>query len=217
MRENMAVPPVHDPAYGLSAEVLEYARQRYVETEDSQGSIARDIGKSRGTLDRIAKAQGWPLRKDRPPRGLPPEIELAMKATDALAGEAPGASKPEENGVGPDAAPVAGSIADRLEAALEKELRKVEILRGDVSAPGKRSFEAERVARTLATLTETLFKVRRLRQPGNISGSNDDDLPADADGFRLALAHRIEAFVRSRADASISEGDQPADGEPAAS
>jgi hypothetical protein len=214
----MASPPVHDPAYGLSAEVLEYARQRYVETEDSQGSIARDIGKSRGTLDRIAKAQGWPLRKDRPPRGFPAEIELAMKATDALAGEAPGAPKPEEeNGVGPAAAPAAGSIADRLEAALEKELRKVEILRGDVSAPGKRSFEAERVARTLATLTETLFKVRRLRQPGNSSGSNDDDLPADADGFRLALAHRIEAFVRSRIDAGVSGRDQPADGDAAAS
>jgi len=59
--------------------------------------------------------------------------------------------------------------------------------------------------------------VRRLRQPGNISGSNDDDLPSDADGFRLALAHRIEAFVRSRTDAGVSERDQPADGEPAAS
>jgi hypothetical protein len=53
----MAFPPVHDPAYGLSAEALEYARQRYEETEDSQRSIAEDIGKSRGTLDRIAKAR----------------------------------------------------------------------------------------------------------------------------------------------------------------
>lgn len=50
--------------------------------------------------------------------------------------------------------------------------------------------------------------VRRLRQPGNISGSNDDDLPSDADGFRLALAHRIEAFVRSRTDGDVPERDQ---------
>jgi hypothetical protein len=214
----MSLPPIqHDPTYGLSAEVIEYARRRYVETDDSQGSIARDIGKSPGTLDRLAKAQGWPLRKDRPPRGLPPETQLAMQTAEALAGKASGAPQPQENAVAPDGPPVAGSIAARLEAALERELRKVEILRGDFGTGGKRSFEAERVARTLATLTETLFRVRRLREPGSISGSNDDDLPADADGFRLALAYRIEAFVRSRVDGDVSERVEPADGEPAAS
>jgi hypothetical protein len=104
-----------------------------------------------------------------------------------------------------------------MEAALEKELRNVESLRGEFARPEQRSIDAERIARTLATLTETLFKVRRLRGPGNISGSNDDDLPADADGFRLALAHRIDVFVRSRIDASVSQRDKPTDGEPAAS
>jgi hypothetical protein len=113
--------------------------------------------------------------------------------------------------------PVAGSVAVRLEAALERELRKVENLRADLGRPAQRTQQSDRIARTLATLTETLFRVRRLREPGNISGSNDDDLPSDADGFRLALAHRIEVFVRSRTDGSVSEGDQPADGEPAAS
>src|SRR4051812_38274480 len=70
--------------------------------------------------------------------------------------------------------------------------------------------------RTLATLTETLFKVRRLRQPGG-SQATDDDLPSDPDAFRLALAQRIEAFVPSRIDAAVSERGQPADGAPAAS
>ena len=78
----MAFPPVQDPAYGLSAEALEYARQRYEETEDSQRSIAEDIGKSRGTLDRIAKAQGWKLRKDQPPRGLSEALKLRIAATE---------------------------------------------------------------------------------------------------------------------------------------
>jgi hypothetical protein len=212
----MAFPPVHDPAYGLSAEALEYARQRYEETDDSQNSIALDVGKSRGTLDRIAKAQGWKLRKDQPPRGLSEALKLHIEATEAEEGKASEAPK-ADNVAGPDTAPVTGSVASRLEAALERELRKVENLRADLGRPAQRTIQSDRIARTLATLTETLFKVRRLREPGNISGSNDDDLPSDADGFRLALAHRIEAFVRSRADAGVSERSEPADGEPAAS
>jgi len=210
----MAFPPVHDPAYGLSAEALEYARQRYEETEDSQRSIAEDIGKSRGTLDRIAKAQGWKLRKDQPPRGLSEAVKLRIAATEA--DEAKPSEVPKADSV-VDATPVAGSVAERLEAALERELRKVENLRADLGRPEKRTQQSDRIARTLATLTETLFRVRRLREPGNINGSNDDDLPSDADGFRLALAHRIEVFVRSRTDAGVPERDQPADGEPAAS
>jgi hypothetical protein len=211
----MAVPPVHDSAYGLSAEVLEYARQRYEKTEDSMSSIAADVGKSRGTMYKIAKAKGWQLRMDRPPRGLSPALKLGIQAADAEANEASQAAKAEDGGTDPDA-PGADTITTRLEAAVEEELRKVESLRGESAPRGKRSAEAERIARTLATLTETLFKVRRLREPGNISGSNDDDLPSDADGFRLALAHRIEVFVRSRIDGSVSEGDQPADGDAAA-
>jgi hypothetical protein len=207
---------VRDPAYGLSAEALEYTRQRYEETDDLQSTIAADIRISRGTLHRVAKAQGWVLRKDRPPRGLSPVLKLDIEATEAEHDQA-SQSKAEDRSTAPDSPPNVGSVADRLEAALEKELRKVESLRGESGPRGKRSIEAERIARTLATLTETLFRVRRLREPGNINGSNDDDLPADADGFRLALAHRIEVFVRSRTDAGVRERDEPADGEPAGS
>jgi hypothetical protein len=206
----MTVPPVHDPAYGLSAEVLEYARQRYEKTDDPMSHIAADVGKSRGAMYDIARAEGWQLRRDRPPRGLSPALKLGIEAAEAVANEASQAAKAEDRGTDPDAPPVADSIATRLEAAVEKELRKVESLRGESAPRGKRSAESERIARTLATLTETLFKVRRLRQPGNISGSNDDDLPADADGFRINLAHRIDVFVHSRTDRSVSGGSEPA-------
>ena len=74
---------VRDPAYGLSAEVLEYTRQRYEETNDLQSTISADIGVSRGTLNRVAKAQGWQLRKDRPPRGLSQALKLDIEATEA--------------------------------------------------------------------------------------------------------------------------------------
>jgi hypothetical protein len=189
-------------------------------------TIADDVGTSRDKLYKIAKAERWQLRKDRPPRGLSEALKLDLEATEAEnkvseASQAEAsqadASEAEDGGGNPDIPPNPNSIAARLEAAVEKQLRKVESLRGDSAPRGKRSIEAERVARTLATLTETLFKVRRLRQPGNISGSNDDNLPADPDAFRLALAERIEAFVRGWTNAAVSEPDQPGDGEPAAS
>jgi hypothetical protein len=203
---------VRDPAYGLSAEALEYARQRYEKTDDPMRSIAADVGKSRETLYKIAKAEGWQLRMDRPPRGLSQALKLDIEATEAVDNEASPASQAEDRSTDPNTAPVADSIATRLEAAVEKELRKVESLRGGSNQRGKRSAEAERIARTLATLTETLFKVRRLREPGNISGSDDED----ADGFRINLAHRIDVFVRSRTDGSVSEAGEPKDREQAA-
>jgi hypothetical protein len=205
----MALPPVHDPAYGLSAEALEYARQRYEQTDQPVRTIGDDVGVSRDKLYKIAKAEGWQLRKDRPPRGLSEALKLDLEATDAE-NKSPEALQAADRSTGPDSPPGPDSVATRLEAEVEKQLRKLESLRGESAPRGKRSAEAERIARTLATLTETLFKVRRLREPGNSSGSDDDDLPSDADGFRINLAHRIDVFVRSRTDASVSGGSEPA-------
>ncbi len=214
----MSFPPVKDPTHGFSPEALEDIRRRYVETDETQTSIGLDHGRSRKTISNLAIDMGWPLRKDRPPRGLPPALKLYKQATEELAKQAsPDTPKAEGDNAAAADAPSPGSVAARLEAAVEKELRNVESLRGEFGRPEQRSIEAERIARTLATLTETLFKVRRLREPENISGSNDDDLPGDADGFRRMLAHRIEVFVRSRTAAGVSERDQPADGEPPAS
>jgi hypothetical protein len=202
---------------GFTPEALATARARYEETDEPQASIALDLGIDRRTLDWVAKKHGWNLRKDRPPRDLSPAAKLDQQAAAVLAGPANSeAATTGSDGVA-SAAPVSASVPERLEAAVEKELRKVESLRGELGRPAQRTIQSERIARTLATLTETLFKVRRLREPGNISGSNDDDLPSDADGFRRMLAHRIEVFVRSRTDGSVSEGDQPGDAEPAAS
>jgi hypothetical protein len=205
---------VRIPGYGLSAKALAYARRRYENTDDPMRDIGADVGKSRAAMYKIAKAEGWQLRMHRPPRDLSPAIKLDIQADEAEA-RVSKPSQAEDRCAGPDMPPE--TIAARLEAALEKELRQVEELRRQSPEKAKRSAESERIARTLATLTETLFKVRRLREPGNSSASNDDDLPSDPDAFRLALAERIEAFVRSRTDAGLCGREQPADNEPAAS
>jgi hypothetical protein len=208
---------VRDPAYGLTPEALEYARQRYEKTDDWVSVIAADLHKSRATMYNIIRANGWQLRRDRPPQGLPQALKLDIEAADALDNKAPEAPDAGDRSANPDAPSDPVSVAARLEAALENELCKVESLRGEFGPRGKRSAEAERVARTLATLTETLFKVRRLRQPGGSQTADDDDLPSDPDGFRVALAHRIDVFVHSRADGSLAAANEPSDGEPAAS
>jgi hypothetical protein len=202
---------------GYTPEALANARWRYEETNEPQASIALDLGIDRRSLHGVAQKHGWRLRKDRPPRDLPPALKIDNDAAAVLADPTSPDAVTPESGSASSAAPVSASVVERLEAAVEKELRKVESLRGELGRPEQRTIQSERIARTLATLTETLFKVRRLRQLGNSSGSNDDDLPSDADGFRLALAHRIDVFVRSRTDAGVSERDQRVDGEPSAS
>ena len=208
---------VRDPAYGLTPEALEYARQRYESTDDWMSVIAADLHKSRATMYKIAKANGWQLRKDRPPQGLPQALKLDIEAGEAMDDKAPDAPDAGDRSAHPDAASDPVSLTARLEAEVEKQLRTVESLRGETGPRVKRSAEAERVARTLATLTETLFKVRRLRQPGGSQTTDDDDLPADPDGFRVALAHRIDVFVHGRADGSLAAANKPEDAEPAAS
>jgi hypothetical protein len=181
------------PIRGFTSEAIEHARRRYEETDETQDSIAADFGVSRKTLDRLAKNEGWALRKDRPPRDLPSELRLYDAAEQALLGEA-GADAPSRT-----------ALADRLERAVEKELATVELMRANLGPIAGRSIEAERTARTLERLTETLSKVRRLREPGTpMTGSNDFDTPTDIDEFRRALAQRIENFVRSRTDAAVS-------------
>jgi hypothetical protein len=213
--------PRGHPNFGFTAEAIENIRRRYEDTNESQRSIAAEFGCHPCTVDRLAKAQGWRLRKDRL-RDVPQALKIELQATEGLVNPAPpdkpiGDDTAVIDSAGSAAPPVAASLADRLEAAVEKELRNVEALRSTLGPSANRSAHAERTSRTLATLTETLFKVRRLREPGNVTASNDDDLPADADGFRINLALRIEAFVRSRADGSVSGGGEPADGDPAQS
>ena len=208
---------VRDPAYGLTPEALEYARQRYEKTDDWVSVIAADLHKSRATMYNIIKANGWQLRRDRPPQGLPQALKLDLEATEAMDNKASQAPDTGDRSANPDIPADSDSVATRLEAEVEKQLRTVESLRGEFGPRTKRSAEAERVARTLATLTETLFKVRRLRQPGGSQTTDDDDLPSDPDGFRVALAHRIDVFVHSRADGSLAEPGELEDGKPAAS
>jgi hypothetical protein len=208
---------------GFTPEAIQNARRRYEDTDEPQAAIAADFGVHRKTLDQLARRMGWTLRKDRPPRDLPGHLRLAVesekvvKATlEGSAPDAAGGGRGEEGAGAHAPAPSSAGIADRLERAVDKELRAVELMRA-VAAP-QSSAESERVARTLASLTDTLYRVRRLREPETDgTGANDfDDLPRDPDEFRLALARRIEALVPGWEDASEAESAAASSPDPAA-
>ncbi len=106
------------------------------------------------------------------------------------------------------AAPLSpASAIERIERLVEKELAIEETARAALGPLPRPPADAERAARTLSTLTQTLHALTRLR--GGLSpeteSNDDDDMPRDIDEFRNELARRIIAFVESR------RGDRPAD------
>lgn len=208
---------------GFTSEAIENARRRYEDTDEPQACIAADFGVHRKTLDRLAKHEGWKLRKDRPPRDLPRHVQIADQSEQAvrarIEGHAVEGSQVEEGAGATPPAPSSSTMAERLERAVEQELRAVELMRALGGPHPPTSADAERIARTLASLTDTLYRVRRLRAPDTLAmGSDDfDDLPRDIDEFRLALARRIEAFVRSRHGGAVSAGGEASSADQVAS
>jgi len=182
------------PRLRYTPEALAQLRKRLVETHEPKRLIAQDFGICTKTLDRLARRERWPMRRDYAHCDLPSDLKPEFEAENAMRADASGAAD----------AP-ALSIADRLERAIDKELAAVELMRATLGREAASQVDAERTARTLARLTETLSKVRRLRlsdaAPQDEAAASD--LPEDIDGFRHALARRIEAFVRSWTDRGI--------------
>ena len=187
---------------GFTPEAIANIRQRYENTDEPQDSIASDFGIHRKTLNRLAKDQGWTLRKERAPRDLPTDLRLAVDAEQAVLSEVERTA---------EVPPLA--MAERLERAVAKELAAVELMRARLGPEPASFADAERTARTLERLTEALSKARRLRLPESAATESTlvADMPADIDEFRHALALRIEAFVRSRSDDGLSGAGGPSE------
>jgi transposase-like protein len=204
--------------YRYSEEFLADIRRRYEETDEPISEIAADAGMHPSSLRRKSKKLGWKQRKDRPPRELPPARRTQLETEAAIAADVAArraAAQPAETAAVPAAAgetanaepgpPPFSTLVERVEQVIERELRAVEIMRATLGAEPQPAAEAERTARTLASLTTTLYKVRRLRAGDALpearttgQGAVEIDLPADLDQFRDAIARRIEIFVRSR-------------------
>lgn len=103
--------------------------------------------------------------------------------------------------------PLPSDTIMRLHRAVLEELAVVEAMRAQLKREPQNPGDAERTARTLSNLTETLHKLQRLECTlPETERKDDDDMPADIDEFRNELARRIRAFVESRAERGDCDG-----------
>ncbi len=216
------------PTY--SAKLLANGRRRFERTDESVASIAVDFGIRPASMYRLAKRLGW-VRYERLPRDLPAAASLLAQAEELEAVALSLEHRPEDRAGAPSAKDEslsaarsdAGKVAaqtqailtnelppfantvERLYRAVLGELTAVEGLRTRLKREPLSAIDAERTARTVSSLTETLRKLQRLQCAAPQSGPYDDDMPVDIDEFRNALARQIDAFVASRTNAGDAE------------
>lgn len=197
-------------------EFLTLLKHRYENTDVPMRTLSREFKIGISTLSSLVEREGWSKRSQRPrgrasrdlmieaeqlvaslpSRGGPAVIAPEVPMFPAIAGEA-----------GPTPAPL--SPAARLEALIVKEIDAEEAIRADLDTLPRMRGEAERCARTLAVLTQTLQTLRKLKaeEPppdGVCPHCGDDDLPADVDAMRMEFARRIRLFCESRQAAAES-------------
>jgi transposase-like protein len=185
-REGWARPP-RDLPVGLRA--LEQAQVLLV-TEDAGAA-----GKPReapGTRDRPEDTRSL----EGAPPGLAPDD--ASRPSPPLAEPVTGPREARTRWPGDGGETPGPSAIERVERLLESELTAAEAMRAQLRAWPCAPADAERMARTLATLTQTLHALQRLRGGPAADTQRDDDIPTDINEFRRELARRIDALVASR-------------------
>jgi hypothetical protein len=96
-----------------------------------------------------------------------------------------------------DPPPATGiALVERVTRAVERELSQIEVIVGGHHVKAAQRTEAERRARTLASLARTLTEVRKLRvEEERLKPRDDDAKPRDRAQFRLELARRLDQIV----------------------
>jgi hypothetical protein len=165
------------------------ARQLYEGTSMPVADIARMLGIGETTLLKRARLWGWTPRNRRLA-----ELDAAAKAQIPLAE------------IQETAAPARKifeklSLVERVRSAVESEIVAIESVLRRVEAAQLRSTDAERAARTLATLVRTLKELTALEKPEVKTGEEGRDEASDEfrdlDEFRSKLAERLDRLRAS--------------------
>jgi hypothetical protein len=90
------------------------------------------------------------------------------------------------------------SPVERLEALVVKYLDAEEAVFAQLSVRPRARYEAERCARTLSVLAQTLKTLQGMRADAGTGGSAQDDDPRSIDEFREEFARRIRMFMENR-------------------
>jgi hypothetical protein len=113
-----------------------------------------------------------------------------------------------------DPAPAIGlALVERVTSAVERELSQIEVIVGGSHVNRTQRTEAERRARTLASLARTLTEVRKLRAEEEKSKPPDEKLSArDIERFRTELARKLDRLVAEAKALPPGEAELPGDG-----
>lgn len=94
----------------------------------------------------------------------------------------------------PPSAPLP-ALLKRVSNAIERELTQIEVIICGAHVQSRQRSEAERRARTLASLARTLREVMLLRERDEKNREDDDTMPRDLDELRRQLAQRLDELV----------------------
>jgi hypothetical protein len=91
------------------------------------------------------------------------------------------------------------SPAERIEALVLKEVEAEEAIRAALGMRPRPRHDAERCARTLSVLTQTLKALQGMRVAGSATRAPEsDNSPKDIDALREELAQRIMGLIENQ-------------------
>jgi hypothetical protein len=178
----------------IAPELAAEGKRLYEQTLTPLRDIAAMMGICRGTLATRIREWKWTRRRM---AAAPFELHHAIRG----AAMAAITQEPPSNGASlvPVTPQQRAAIASRIQSAVEREIAAVERVL-DVVGPADQG-EAERSARTLASISRTLREVAALNQPDEVTPPDDadnDPVPRDIDEFRRELTRRIRNFIEAR-------------------
>lgn len=173
----------------FTPEAIAQAKHLYEQTLAPVNDIIDMLGVGKPRFYRLVKAEGWKGR-----RASAGTFQFARAVVDAAALPAAASGSASKA-----LAEARVALAARIQNAAEREIEAIERLLA-VMAPADNA-EADRTARTLASVARALREIAALNQPEEVAPPDEadpDPVPSDIDEFREALARRIESFIAAR-------------------